>query len=414
MTYSERASTSPSRVVQAGINMVARYKWGITWLLLAVVFLTIHVAFYASGLLGDENFHAVKIDNILNEKHEATPELPMLPAYHHSVATIMGLFRAPDDLQAMRLVSLSLVFATLTLFLLAYRLHESASVLRFLQVLALPIAFPYSFLVYTDMIAAWLVASSLILALQYRSGAGSLTLSGAVLLRQQNICWAPVLLYQAYISRSKSRLSWWLPSVAPLAALLLVVALGGGLAASRTGLHPLGIYAENTHLLMLAVGAICLPLVSFNASSIWKPLRANWIYLAVAILLMGSFLLSFGAQHPFNWGMHEYFPRNRLLAYLQESWLNRLTVIPIYAAGVTFLLNFIAADRIRNTLVVICGIAILLPSLLIEHRYYIQFIMIVTLLRTARPLGIELASLAWSATLSAVVLTRFISGEGLL
>ena len=406
LTITSRRQVAPvvsQRLARAGLTTAQAASLAATFLVLLVAF----VAFLDNDLRWDETAHFRQMELFVRRDWSMEPSVTTLPGYHALLALaawVIDTARVPS----VRLIQFEIALATMaTFFFLARRRGPASATVKTLQFVFLPILFPLFFMFYTDMASLWFV---LLTALATSAGryptAGVMGLASC-LVRQNNIVWAALAFAQGYVAdhgwRWPSRASTVL-RYAPV--LLSGVAIVGWLVANRGQVavgdvkaHPLGTpHLGNVFFMLFVSGVLFLPLWWGYRKETWGRLRrpAMWAALATTFAL---FWFGFAADHPYN--TETNFLRNQILLWAAAAPTHRLLFfLPIALACAS-----LPSMRLSPAgwLVYPATVVFLLPSWLIEQRYYL--IPLVLLLADREPVDprVEWAQVALSAVLSGVV-----------
>jgi alpha-1,2-glucosyltransferase len=390
-------------------------------IVLAAAFLVLVAAFLAladNEPRWDERVHVRQIERFFRGEWRMEPELTTLPGFHvlvAAVAWLSGTARVPSVRLFEFEVALGVIAA---FFFLARRRGPAHATQKTLQFVFLPILFPLLLLVYTDAASLGLVLLMALAAGDGRYRAAGLLGLASCLVRQNNILWVALVFVQAYVADH----GWRWPSrpssllrYAP--ALLSGVAIAGWVAINRGQVavgdveaHPLGTpYLGNVFFLLFLSFFLFLPLWWGYRRTTWARLgrASTWAGLVATFVL---FWLGFAADHPYN--ADDGFVRNELLAWMTSSRLHTLVCfVPIALTCVS-----VASLRLSATgwLVYPVAVAFLLPSWLIEQRYYL--IPVALLLADREPLdGVtEWTQVALSAACSLGVFVLIERGTWML
>ena len=370
-------------------------------------------AMWPLTVIVDEGAHGGMILALIRGERDADFGITTPTLLHQTIAWLAA-WTQPTEPQDLR--PWLLPFA-LTAWWAAWNLarvaHEDASRarVRLLQFVCLPIALPYTFLIYTDLPALAGVLVAVAAAHAGHDVRAATWIGLSMLVRQQNVVWAFVLAIRraALLWRQSPRLSSLMRDRALWAYALIglafaaFVAWNGGIALGQDrDKHAPGLFRGNIEFVWLLGAFLLLPLVVARWREGWHAVRRRrwqgWLALAVTV----AFVQALPADHPYNVGYLDVFLRNRVLNWLQDSW-NRLALAPM----LMFATATLATLRFRGgwgPWVVLGGALALTPSWLIEHRYAIPIVALVAILREPDSARTEWALLVWLAGLSAIAL----------
>ena len=377
---------------------------------LATTFLVLVVAFFVfsdNEPRWDERAHWRQIELFVDRHWSMEPSITTLPGYHALIALAAWITHSAR-LPTVRLVQFEIALATIvTFFFLARRRDPACATPKTLQFVFLPLLFPLFFMVYTDVASLGFVLLTALAASAGRYPASGVLGLAACLVRQNNIVWVALAFAQGYVADHGWR---WPPRVATLLrytpVLLSAAAIVGWLAFNRgqaavgdVKAHPLGTpHLGNVFFMLFLAGILFLPLWWGYRKETWARLRrpATWAALAVTFAL---FWFGFTADHPYN---TEYgFLRNQVLMWATATRTHMLVFfLPIAAACLS--LPSVRLAR-AGWLIYPATVAFLLPSWLIEQRYYL--IPLALLLADREPVDsrIEWVQVGYSAILSGAV-----------
>lgn len=377
---------------------------------LLVTFLVLVAAFFVfaeNELLWDEEAHWRQIELFLRREWSMEPSITTLPGYHTLIALaawVMGTARLPS----VRLVQFEIALCTIvTFFFLARRRDPAGATPKTLQFVFLPILFPMFFMIYTDVASLLFVLLTALAAAAGRyPAAGGLGLASC-LVRQNNIVWTAVAFAQAYHAdhgwRWPSRVSDLLRYAPVLLSGGVIVAWlafnRGQVAVGDVTAHPLGTpHVGNVFFMLFLSGLLFLPLWWGYRKETWARLQrpATWAALAATFAI---FWFGFAADHPYN--EEQRFVRNQILAWATASPTHKAAFfLPIALSCVS-----LPSLRLSTAgwLVYPATLAFLLPSWLIEQRYYL--IPLALLLADREPVDarVEWIQVGFGGVLSAVL-----------
>jgi alpha-1,2-glucosyltransferase len=326
-------------------------------------------------LLVDENVHYWQILSFLTGDFKMHGKLTTLPGYHIFLA-LFGFVFHTGSVIFFRIVSILIASLTVTMFSIADKsVNGKMNYDKILLFIFFPIFFPYYFLIYTDILSMLLFLTSLYMGLKkhYQMAAILGVLNMAV--RQNTFFWFtftfillflahyPVLNYQNLISYLKK--SW----VFLLGTLLFVlfVFLNKGIAVGDKTMHPGSSFnLSNIFFYMIITGLFICPLkIAFIKAGYFK--RHHYLILFFTFIL---YWFSFEVTHPYNFLGDDFFLRNELLSVMTHSLVAKgFFFVPISAS----LLLFIRLYQIHPkffSFYFLFGALSLMPSWLIEQRYY--------------------------------------------
>ena len=413
-------SPSPIRSVRALSRLAAtgfatarqqavRLSCGLEPFPVALVLVFCFVALANNPLVIDEKYHLAQIERFLHGDYRV-PDVTTVPGYHALLALLAGVTGLVSPARV-RLLSFVLSAGTLAVFFRLLR-ELGRDRVRLATLAFLPIVFPYLFLIYTDVFSLGLVLTSLLLSLLGRQKLAGLAGIASMLVRQSNVVWLVFLIAYGYERRHGLSLDrkavlrhlsdYWVFLVG-CGLFVIFVIVNGGVAIGDADAHPaFTLHTGNIFFLLFVFGVAFLPIVAAKLREI--DLRSI-LYIAAGLLV---YLTTFAADHPYNRYGADTFVRNWLLIFFdQDVWHRLLFYVPMGLA-----VHAIARCRVPLTLIVFT-VLFLLPSWLIEQRYYIiPFSLFLLLVEDERE-GLGLTT-TWCAALSLGVFVLMEKGSRFL
>lgn len=328
------------------------------------------------------------------------PFITMIPGYHFVLASLCHV-TGWTSVAAMRFFSLMFSFgAVAAFFLLAREMSEEHAALRTLQFVFLPVVFPFLFLLYTDVLALFLVLLLFFFSCNKRYGLAGIfgLLSCAV--RQNNVVWVGFAMVLSYLAAN----GWqWRPVKETLrqfwsylltgVLFVVYVVWNKGVAFGDAAAHPsFSLHLTNVWFLLFVSFFLFLPLAFAYRKRMLK-LAGRWWFWAAGMCLFAVFAFTFINDHPYNivWG--EYYLRNRLLIFFSSSWWWKV-VFFVPAASALVLFSLVPLRK-NWWLLYPVTIAFLAPSWLVEQRYYIVPLTLFLLVRRDEEESVERIQLVW-------------------
>ncbi len=373
------------------------------------------MAFHAS--IADEAAHADQILRFTRGDFALNSLVTQIPGYHAIIAALAWA-TGRHSLFALRLFSFGISILCVALFALVARvLDRGGMLLRTAQFVFFPILLPYFFLVYTDITSLLFILLSLLAVIRRRPVLAALASLGAVLIRQDNVVWAGffwlLLLWQdetlrkAVVIRGRrlqttigfrlNRDVWRRFWSTTWLFLLLFIAFGifawlnHGIALGDRGAHPFpSFHLGNVYLLLFLFFFLFLPINLSNFPRIIALLR-GWKGVAIFLGLLAFavfFLFTFVNDHPDNQAMYSFFLRNRILVFFTASVALKL----LFFLPVAYSVLSLAVTRLWHRSFVLLyplTVIFLVPSWLIEQRYYLIPFILFVLVRERRSNALE-------------------------
>jgi hypothetical protein len=400
------------------------------WLGVASVFLWLLVFDAAHPTqFADEHSHLAAILGIREGEWRPPPYLPMLTGYHWIVALISWV--PGPSLSLGRLISACLSSAAILFFAAAKREWEGERDGRATLSFAwLPILFPFTVMVYTDVAGVLFIVAAVWAKLSGRLWLSALFLLVAFFVRQSNIVWALFVTawvaldtWEAWRAADEEERRAWSPAVLTLwfprlFAHLAAVGFMGFFFLTAGSLLPAPVEENrpqpnigNLYLFCFTVLLVWAPLW---VPRLPKDLRAltGFVRLRSAAAagiglglagLSAVLVATYDNFHP--WNHDERFIRNLPLIWMQEHvWLRVIGVLLTYWA-LWFLVRFWREQPERRLLLLLGGFlaVFLAPHVLVETRYYmVPFALAYLLISLPKREGTWLAGWSFVLSLAAV------------
>ena len=339
----------------------------------------------------DETVHYKVIENFCNLNFTIHPNLTNIPAYHAILGGIcyLGSFILPlNSIHFTRITSLFLSLLGLIFFyLLAKKIQHKTPLFTVLQLFLLPIAFPFYFLIYTDIPAIAPIALALLFTLNHKYAWAGILVTLSIAFRQNNFVWlgwlALTIFFDGMLFKSnlKYLIQYLLQYLSKVSTFILgaiafvgFVKWNGGisLAKAEEWAHPsFSFHLGNVYLMLVLFTLAFLPIVIATIPKIkriWNHKLILSLFLLTCGLITYTFLFQFNNTHPYN--QHEFAVHNKILVLMTQSFASRLvSLIPMLLALLT-----IFSTKFRRPLYYLMypfALLFVLPSWLIEPRYYI-------------------------------------------
>jgi len=372
------------------------------------------------NLIADEvQHHYPQIKRFVDGRLELLPTMSMLPGYHAIVASVAWAV-GDASFQAARAISWVLCLPAVALFFLCAR--ELGKPNRFTLPLVfalLPIAFPYFFILHTDIPSLTFLLGALLLTLKRRYQAAGLVAVLSILVRQNNVIWVffygLVALDQEGVWARLAKRDWssvlhtlarlWLFVLAGLALVAFFWWIGGVTLDKVEWYHPQGrLHWTQIYFLLFTVFFLFLPLHIRNLPRIAQMIGARpLLWAAVGALSFAFYLWTFWVDHLFNTILLAW--RNQLLHFLKGDVVWRVAAfVPMLWA----ICSLCATPLQRRSFYFLypLAIAFLLPVGLIDQRYFIVPVTLFMLARKHESSPIDLLTLALYVPATALIAYR--------
>lgn len=387
--------------------------------LLVSLFILLSWSLKQSGLFLDETVHFEQTSKYLNGAFGASdPYLTTFPTYHLIIAVAASSLNL-SSLFSLRLISLFLSLLTIIIFFLsAGKIDRQATEQKTWQFIFLPLLFPFLFLIYTDIFSLLLILLSLFLLLNERNYSAGLLGVLAVLTRQNNIVWLlfalAYIFYRQYKKKGvhylKDFLREGLIFIFGLIAFVFFVIINQGVALGDQIMHPFFFFSfGNLFFLLFLFFFLFLPGNIYNFKKIVTLVRGRREIIFWSIGLFLFYLIFFRVDHPYNnyffhWqeGIESFSLRNSLLFFINKNWWTKtLAFAPILYS--VFSLAVSELEEKSFYLLYPFTFLYLLPSWLIEGRYYIIPLVLFILFKKPAPRPVEYATILIFVLLSAIL-----------
>jgi alpha-1,2-glucosyltransferase len=394
------------------MKVVMQYKHILILFLFTALALGMHFMISSPPLV-DEKPHSQQI-LAFKEGGGLKPYITTVPGYHLLLSKI-ARFTGATSVQELRSITFFFSILAVISFMLLAIMESKSPFIKIYQFVFLPVLFPFFFLIYTDVTSLLLVMTSLFLVLRRKYHWGGFAAILSMLIRQNNIAWIAffILLIAAekysFKTDKKSILGliWdgWVLLLG-MVGFLVYVFINEGVALGDVEAHPSFTFRVGNIFSFLATFFVLfLPLNLWNAPRIWKLLKEKKIWVMLAIAL-GTFLLMFINDHPYNIDWEEYFIRNWVLITFTSTLGLKLLFFTAAAYGA---LSLAVTPLLRRSAYLIypCTFLYLLPSWLIEQRYYIIPLTLFILFKKEGPRWLEITTILLFIVISASLLQGF-------
>jgi alpha-1,2-glucosyltransferase len=359
------------------------------------------IFFRNTPLLVDEHENFRQITNFTNF-HFKLLEISAMPGYHVVIASVLKATGA-NSIYAIRIINALIgLLSVWIFFLLVNKLDKTNRFQKSLHYLFFPILFMFFILMYTDVLSLLLVMATLLYTIDRRYVLAGLFGIASMLIRQNNVIWNAFFLALIYIEHFGWTLNWnnckailkkaW-PFFAGFVLFTLFVIINKGVAIGDASRHPaFKLSSGNLFYFLYCSLILFLPLHIANLPAIYKLVtRRIWV-VPVSIFLI--FWLTFRNDHPYNLIEEHYFFRNLVLTQI----FSNVKLWFIFFFGCLFaLLSFSVTPFLNKNhyLLYPFTILFLVPSWLIEQRYYLIPMILFLAFRKTENKYLEIALLAW-------------------
>lgn len=330
-------------------------------------------------LVVDEYFHVPQIVAFMRGIFVVHPLLTTIPSYHLVMAALMNVFSL-QSAQGMRAINATFgLICAFFFYLIRRTLGDPHASLYAAVFFFLPFLYPYYFLIYTDTLSLMLVLGAFFAALKQRHLAAALTLTAALLVRQNNVVWTafmplffsnPHRLRLSEINDTLKKLmhtAW--PYALPIAVFFGYWFWHGSISMSKalTTKHPdLSLHLGNLYL-FLFLFVLFFPYNAFQGLRQFIDYARHRPWILVILLLIIPLIHLKGS--PDNYISIHYYLRNTLIQIV-ASGPARWAFAAAVAVGVCAI-AFTPLALPQSWLIYVFSAFYVCSSWLIENRYLI-------------------------------------------
>ncbi len=326
----------------------------------------------------DERDHRDQITRFLQGEKSLYPLLTTIPGYHLILAMLLKPFPNPTLPLARTLTFVFSLLSILVFFLIVKKIDPASVSTKTLQYAFFPILFPFFFLIYTDVFSLLLVLTALFFALRKSYNLAAFMGIASIAVRQNNILWLLFLFIfmytQEYSTINKEAIKnhlkkSWLFLLGFLAFAIFLFINQGIAIGDRTG-HPGGIFFGNIYFLLFLFFFLLLPYNLASLLKIIEKIKQNKKIILLLAVFLVFYLFTFKNTHPYNQEAYNFFLRNQILNFFTSSlFLKILFFLPIAYSMLSLSTTKLPSKACY--LIYPTTILYLLPSWLIEQRYYL-------------------------------------------
>jgi alpha-1,2-glucosyltransferase len=355
-------------------------KWYI--LIFTSIFVVLFTALFLirnTPLKVDERDHYPQIISYVNGDFSKPYVISTLTTYHALVAAISKI-TGIASISFFRTINLFFALIAIIIFgFTCFQLNNKTSILNILQFSFFPLIFPYFFLIYTDVLSLLMVLCAFLFFTRKKYQWCGIFSIFACLVRQDNIVWLSFFLVMSYIDRfgfklkikdaSNHLIKYWSFS-AGIVLFILFVIINKGIAIGDKSMHPaFSFHSGNIYFLLFIFFILFIPLHLANYKKIIALFKRHKLIIAGITFFYFLFLFSFSNDHPFNYQWGNYFLRNKLLIFFNASVINKT----VFFILITYSILSLCVTEFKHKkfyLLYVFTFLFLIPSWLIEQRYY--------------------------------------------
>lgn len=406
----------------------------VTFVILGMIIIVAYIVMKDVGLTADEGWHAHQISMFMHREWAIDPGLTTIPGFHAIIAMIASLI-GEESIGFLRFLSMIIsILAIEACRRILLKISPHLVIVRLCQIALLPILFPYFSLLYTDVTALTFVLWGMLAFCHQRYTSSFILVALSILVRQMNIMWflfivgGWLMTEHGTLIQSLNRYEWTKAFsalrklfltrkdcirilIVALTMLLfgLFVILNGGVAIGDQGAHPFpGLHLGNIFFMSGVFTILFFPYVLSTLPTIFRHiLRTEWVIPALVALFVIYMIFAWNS-HGYNQDINSYFLRNRILAHTTSNpWTQMFGFIAVSLGLASFMVT-----RMQKPWIYLLGASILclLPSWLIEQRYYIIPYALFLLFRAPNTSRTEVSLAIYEAILTGILFWIVLSG----
>ena len=383
---------------------VARHPTMQQRLSLLLVMTVMGVCFLAGRTMeerADEFIHYAQIERYVEGDYSTDSGGAMLGGFHASAMIFARLIEGSTK-EDIRLFVLLISGATILLFSSLVRSFQpQASTMRTLQFVFFPLLFPFWFLIYTDVYALMWLFLALLALTRDRVHVSGILMIVSLLVRQTYIVWLAMLGLWTVTVNSAAPLRQLVTHSASFGIgaglFLLFVMVNGGVAVGVQDIHPAFVFqTENLLFMLLCFFVMFLPLILSTLPRIarLRPALLVGVLLSSVVLYFGTFRV----DHPNN-TESDYFLRNALLEAMTASTEAGVVTSAAMALAVLSLCVIRLRQPVQYLIYPFAALSVM-PSWLIEQRYYLPAFALFMLFRESASPRVERTLLAMNVVMA--------------
>lgn len=329
---------------------------------------------------GDENIHSWQVSQFLSGNFGLHPNLTTLPGYHYTMYALAKIFNV-HSLAGMRYITFSFgMLAVIIFFIMARALDPISSGIKTLQFFFLPILFQYFFLIYTDVASLLFVLAAFFFAMKKHTIISFVFIFASILIRQTNIIWLLFIFIALYCIEygykfdKKFLLQYGKKNILFIAGAIafgVFIFFNKGFVLGDKEMHPwFSFHLGNVYIILIAFFFLFLPLNIYNFPKIFSLVKKKPIILGALFIFFLVYIFTSTYTHHYNQEIYTFYIKNMLLVFLNKHSIIRM----LFFLPIAYCILSLAVTKLHEKwqyLIYPATILLLLPSSLIEHRYYI-------------------------------------------
>jgi len=361
--------------------MIKKHKNKLILLLILIIFISAFFYIKDRDLAVDEPAHHEQITKFMNKDFTLINHLTTIPGYHAFFALLTSALHISPKVSSIRL--LSSIFSLISIFIfyiLSSKIEKDKAKIKTLQYYFFPILFPFFFLIYTDVFSVLLVLISFYFLLKNKYDYAGLFGILSFLVRQNNVVWmvfmCGIIYYKNFGFKIKFEyikifLNNCIVFIMGFFIFLIFVIVNKGVSLGVQWVHPsFSLHMGNIYFILFLFFFLFLPLNISNFFKIIEFSKKNKKIIVAILCLFIFYMLTFVNNHIFNTMGGDHFLRNKALIYFTSSLL--LKAIFFLPIAYSILSLFVTKLKDKSFYLLYPFTALyLMPSWLIEQRYYL-------------------------------------------
>lgn len=386
--------------------------------LISIIITVLVTAFFFNSRPGgsDEVIHMVQIENFQKGDYSLHEGITTLPGYHYIMSVFAGAEDNQQSMQHVRLANTAFAILCIFLFYVLIKVKGWRQNTKLVQFALLPILFPFYFLVFTDVVSLHFVLLSYLLFEKKQFAISSVVIASSIFIRQMNIIWCLffiLMIVTEHFSLCDMKKNSIIVLKKTYGYLIVCLAFyifykwNHGVAMGDKWAHQGNkTFIDNFLFYLLCTFAYFLPLHIANFTKVLAFVKKHWIVSTLILIVVIHWVASFKANHPYNHQYQYVFLRNRIIEEIQASILIKIIFALCIYYTILSLIHIPFRSK-KEYLLYIITYLLLLPSWLIEFRYYIVSLAFFVLFKTENTKGIEITQSIYITLLTCASIIGF-------
>lgn len=360
----------------------------------------------------DEYLHHWQSQHFANGHTSLNREITMIPGYHAVTSLVMRL-TGDQSLDMARTVSALFGLISVIMFFFSARALDPPSAdLKTAQYALFPIILPMFFVAYTDAFSIALILTMAFFVIRNKPNVAALFLFASILVRQSNILWLLFILMYVFLKDENRQINIryavqfaiknWASMITGLAFVVFYI-VNDGVAIGDKVSHVFGLYFGNVIFLAALVGFLFLPQIIGSRKKLIYEIKSSPVTFISLFVFMVFIYVKWIAGDFHRYNGVAGFLRNEILIVVREQLPYTLAFFVFLVIGATWLLS-LAKRNSTLAIIIVIGFLSVVPSFLIEQRYYIVFATLLLLFREPLEKKYEYASIIFLTLPSAAII----------